>query len=115
MNRLCVLLPAKDECLGIGKTLRSILRAGVPAADIYVMDDGSSDGTGDIARSLQVNVLRNQKNVGKAHSIKRGALEFELVKRYEYICLMDADTEVCEEYFEVIRQTFRDLSVAAVC
>ena len=115
MNRLCVLLPAKDECLGIGKTLRSILRAGVPPCDVYVVDDGSSDGTGDIARLLQVNVLRNPKNIGKAHSIRQGALEFDLIAQYEYICLMDADTEVCEQYFEVVRKTFEEPGVAAVC
>lgn len=115
MNRLCVLLPAKDERFGIGKTLRSILRAGVSPSDIYVVDDGSSDGTGDIAHSLQVNVLRNPKNIGKAYSIKRGALEFGLIGQYEYICMMDADTEVCEQYFDVVRKAFEDLSVAAVC
>jgi len=115
VKELCVLLPAKDECLGIGKTLRSILRAGVSPSDIYVVDDGSSDGTGEIARALGVNVLRNPKNIGKAHSIRRGAREFQLTDRYGYVCLMDADTEVCEDYFAVVRNTFADPSVAAVC
>ena len=115
MNDLCVLLPAKDECLGIGKTLRSILRAGVSPSDVYVVDDGSSDGTGEIARALGVNVLRNPKNIGKAHSIRRGAQEFQLTERYGYVCLMDADTEVCESYFAVVHKTFADPSVAAVC
>jgi poly-beta-1,6-N-acetyl-D-glucosamine synthase len=115
MNDLCVLLPAKDECLGIEKTLRSILRAGVSPSDIYVVDDGSSDGTGEIAGALAINVLQNPKNIGKAHSIRRGAREFQLVERYEYVCLMDADTEVCENYFAVVRKTFADPSVVAVC
>ena len=115
MSELCVLLPAKDECLGIGKTLRSILGAGVCPSDIYVVDDGSSDGTGEIARALGVNVLRNPKNIGKAHSIRRGAREFQLTERYGYVCLMDADTEVCEDYFAVVRKTFADSSVVTVC
>ena len=71
VKRLCVMLPAKDEAVGIGKTLRSILRAGLLPADIYVIDDGSSDGTGEIARSFNVNVARNEKNIGKAHSLAR--------------------------------------------
>ena len=94
MKRLCVLLPAKDEAVGIGKTLKSILRAGVLSADVYVIDDGSSDGTGGIARSFGVNVLRNEKNIGKAHSLARLASVSELVRRYDYICLMDADTQL---------------------
>ncbi len=71
MKKLCVLLPAKDEAVGIAKTLKSILKAGVLPSDVYVIDDGSSDGTGDIARSFDVNVVRNPKNIGKAHSLAR--------------------------------------------
>jgi glycosyltransferase involved in cell wall biosynthesis len=70
VKRLCVLLPAKDEAVGIARTLRSILRAGVLPADVYVIDDGSRDGTGEIARSFDVNVVRNEKNIGKAHSLR---------------------------------------------
>ena len=115
MNRLCVLLPAKDERLGISKTLTSVIRAGVSSSDIYVIDDGSSDGTGEIARSFAVNLLRNPKNLGKALALSRGARHFDLTSRYDYICLMDADTEVCENYFSVVKQAFRDPKVAAVC
>ena len=76
------MLPAKDEAVGIARTLSSILRAGLLAADVYVIDDGSSDGTGDIARSFNVNIARNEKNIGKAHSLARLASVFELVQRY---------------------------------
>ena len=115
MKRLCVLLPAKDERLGIGKTLRSIVKAGMLVQDIYVVDDGSSDGTGEIAHSFGVNVVRNPKNIGKALAIRRGALAFDLVRSYDGICLMDADTEVCERYFQVVSEALRDPNVAAVC
>jgi poly-beta-1,6-N-acetyl-D-glucosamine synthase len=110
-----VLLPAKDERLGISKTVTSILNAGVPPHDIYVVDDGSSDGTGDIARSFGVNVFRNEKNIGKALSLKRGAAEADLVRRYDYICLMDADTEVSRDYFEAVTRSFAGPDVAVVC
>ena len=115
MKKLCVIVPAKDERLGIGKTLRSILHAGVAPTDVYVMDDGSSDGTGDIARSFGVNVFRNPKNIGKAHSIAKVARTAELADRYDYVCLMDADTEVSENYFQAVRKSFEDPKVAAVC
>jgi len=115
VNRLCVLLPAKDERLGISKTLKSILQAGVPPSDIFVIDDGSSDGTAEIARSFEVHVLRNPKNIGKALALSRGAREFDVVGRYAYICLMDADTEVCQGYFDVVKSAFADQTVAAVC
>ncbi len=115
MKRLCVLLPAKDEAVGIARTLKSILRAGVLPADIYVIDDGSSDGTGEIARSFDVNVVRNPKNIGKARSLARLASVSELVRRYDHICLMDADTTVSPDYFQAVRTSFRQPDVAVVC
>ncbi|HXP15772.1 MAG TPA: glycosyltransferase family 2 protein [Terriglobales bacterium] len=115
MKRLCVLLPAKDEAVGIGKTLKSILRAGLLPSDVYVIDDGSSDGTGDIARAFGVNVVRNPKNIGKAHSLARLASVSELLRRYDYICLMDADTQVSGDYFRAIRKSFAEPGVAVVC
>ena len=115
MKRLCVVVPAKDERLGISKTLRSILNASVLCSDIYVIDDGSSDGTGEIARALDVNVLRNPKNIGKARSLARISYASELTRRYDYVCLMDADTEVCPDYFRAVRTSLKDPEVAAVC
>jgi poly-beta-1,6-N-acetyl-D-glucosamine synthase len=109
------MLPAKDEAVGIGRTLRSILQAGLLPADVYVIDDGSSDGTGQIARSFGVNVARNEKNIGKAHSLARLASSFDLVRRYDYICLMDADTQVSTDYFQSVRKSFFALEVAVVC
>lgn len=112
--RICVLIPAKDERLGIGKTVSSVLAAGAPPEDVYVMDDGSSDGTSDIARSHGVNVLSNEKNIGKARSIQRAARHWALTANYDVICLMDADTEVNENYFHACVAGF-DAEVAAVC
>ena len=115
MKRLCVLVPAKDERLGIAKTLRSILNAGVLPLDIFVVDDGSSDGTGEIACTFGVNVQRNPKNIGKAYALARAASTSELVRRYDYICLMDADTEICREYFQAVKKALNDPSIAVVC
>lgn len=115
LDGLCVVVPAKDERLGIGKTVRSILDAGVEPSHVYVVDDGSSDGTGEIAAELGVNVFRNEKNVGKATAIQRIATHFDLVNRYSVIALMDADTEVNHAYFDVVMNGFKDPKVAAVC
>ena len=109
------MLPAKDEAVGIGRTLRSILQAGLLPADIYVIDDGSSDGTGNIACGFGVNVARNEKNIGKAHSLARLASTFELIRRYDYVCLMDADTQVSQDYFQSVKKSFGEPDVAVVC
>lgn len=118
MSDLCVLIPAKNEELVIAKTLNSILAAHVAPQDIYVIDDGSDDRTGDIARGLGVNVMRNDVNLGKARSVNKITLQFKLTERYKYIAMMDADTEVTSNYYDAIQAAFRaDASneVALVC
>jgi len=115
-NRIAVLLPAKDEALVIATTLKSILAAGVLAADIYVVDDGSSDDTGEIAHGFGVNVLRNETNVGKARSIARARAHFDLCRRYDIIATTDADTQMHPDYFQVVRTKFQEgPDVAVVC
>ena len=82
---------------------------------VYVVDDGSSDGTGGIAGSYGVNVLRNEKNIGKAKSILRATDHWSLTETYDIVCLMDADTEVNLDYFRVCIAEFSNPEVAAVC
>lgn len=113
--RICALIPAKDERLGIVRTLESIIAANMSPSDIYVCDDGSKDDTGNIARSYGVNVLRNERNVGKANAIARAAAHFELLDRYDVIALMDADTAVCTGYYDAVRNGFKSTDIVAVC
>src|ERR1700746_1414925 len=113
--KLCVLIPGKDERLGMPKTLRSVLSAGVNPPDVYVVDDGSQDETSGIASGFGVNVLRNEKNVGKAGAIARGTEHFQLLTRYDVIALMDADTAVCPGYYDAVRQGFETPDIVAVC
>ena len=113
--KFCVIISAKDEKLGIGKTVRSVLTAGANQSDVYVVDDGSNDGTGAIAKSYGVTVLRNDKNIGKAKSILRATQYYGLTENYSIVCLMDADTEVNENYFQKCIAEFGNPKVAAVC
>ena len=104
---LCVLIPARNEAIGIGGTIASLLEAGLVASDIYVIDDGSTDGTGDIARGMGANVLRNEKNLGKATAVRKATTHFNLEQRYDLLSLMDADTRVNSVYFKKIGETFQ--------
>jgi hopene-associated glycosyltransferase HpnB len=48
-----VVIPARDEAEGIGAALRSLLAQDYPGPlHIFVVDDGSTDGTGAVARAL---------------------------------------------------------------
>jgi len=114
--RLCVILPGKNEALVIARTIQSVVDAGVPGSDIYVIDDGSTDGTSEIASSfIGVNVLRNETNVGKSASIARALKHCDLGTHYDIITLMDADTVVSADYYAEAKKGFAKPDVAVVC
>lgn len=119
--RLCVIIPAMNEEAVIGSTLRSILAAGMPATDIFLINDGSKDRTEEIAHSLGVNVFTNPKNIGKARSVGRLTREFRIGRKtlcesYDAICMMDADTLVDAKYFKHVAYAFQTNPEAiAVC
>src|ERR1700746_4075403 len=104
---LCVLIPARNEAIGIGVTIASLLEAGLAASDIYVIDDGSTDGTGDIALGMGANVLRNEKNLGKATAVRKASTHVSCEHRYDSLSLMAPDTRVNSVYFEKIGETFQ--------
>ncbi|MGE8226445.1 MAG: glycosyltransferase family 2 protein [Stenotrophomonas sp.] len=72
MRELSIILPAKNEAEGLKRTLPA-LREAYPAAEIIVVDDGSTDQTAAIARELGANVLSSPYSMGNGAAIKRGA------------------------------------------
>ncbi len=50
--RVSILVPARDEALNIGSCVRSLLAQDYPNCELLVLDDHSTDGTGDILRGL---------------------------------------------------------------
>lgn len=53
-NSLAVIVPARNEADLLPETLTSLLRQQIEGGKIYLVDDGSSDDTAAVARSLSV-------------------------------------------------------------
>ncbi len=49
---VAVIVPARNEASMLPMTLPSLLRQEVPGLEIFVVDDGSVDGTAEVARGI---------------------------------------------------------------
>ena len=92
-NKIAFLVPAHNEEKVISSTLESLLKI-TDKKHIYVVDDGSQDQTLEIAKLYTQNVLSLNPNQGKASAMNSLIKEFKLVKNYQYLMPMDADTQV---------------------
>lgn len=83
---LSVVIPAKNEARTIGPLLLRVRRA-YPNAEILVVDDGSSDATGEVARAAGAQVIAHPYSLGNGAAIKTGARH----AKGEILVFMDAD------------------------
>lgn len=84
--QVSVILPAKNEAEGLRLTLPR-LRAQLPAAEIIVVDDGSSDATAEVAAEHGARVLSSPYPMGNGAAIKRGTK----AAAGDVLVFMDAD------------------------
>jgi biofilm PGA synthesis N-glycosyltransferase PgaC len=110
---VAVVIAAHNEEMVISGTLRSIEKL-IPGANIFVVSDGSSDRTVQIARAEGVNVLDLHPNRGKAGAIVEVLDYYDIASRFEVVLLLDADTQLTPNYFESGLPLFSDPDVVAV-
>ncbi|MGB4468070.1 MAG: glycosyltransferase family 2 protein [Azovibrio sp.] len=69
---LSVVLPARNEAAAVGATVAAIRRL-YPEAEVIVVDDGSSDATGQVAEAAGARVVTHPCSKGNGAAIKTGA------------------------------------------
>lgn len=80
------LIPAYNEAARIGAVLDAVI--GHPwLSEVIVLDDGSTDGTGDIARAGGARVIRTTGNLGKTMALVQGLGRVST----SHVVLIDAD------------------------
>ncbi len=82
----CV-IPAYNEEKQIAPVVKGVLKQ---MALVYVVDDGSSDQTAQIARDSGAKVIRQESRAGKGAALRRG-MDAAMDDGAERILLMDAD------------------------
>ncbi|MER7195997.1 glycosyltransferase [Streptomyces flaveolus] len=99
---VCVVVPARDEAGVLPASLPSLLAQDYPGrAEVFLIDDGSTDGTGDLARDLagrQEGLALTVASpgeppagwTGKLWAVRHG-IHLARAREPEYLLLTDAD------------------------
>lgn len=87
-RRLLAMIPAKDEATTIAGVVEDA--AATFDCDVVVVDDGSSDLTGDVAVNAGATVLRLPYNLGVGGAI-RTALRYAARHGYDTVVQLDGD------------------------
>ncbi len=99
-----VVIPAYNEAV----TVRAVaLRARQQCANVIVVDDGSTDDTAGALAGLDVTLLRNETNLGKAGSLCRG-FERALAGGATGVITLDADGQHAPEEIPLFLTASRD-------
>jgi len=107
-----VIVPAFNEAVNIERSVRSLDASEYPEIEVLVVDDGSTDGTGDLVERLDLprtRVLR-QENAGKPAALNHGIAE----ARHDIVVMVDADTVFEPGTLRELVQPFRETDVGAV-
>lgn len=106
MTMLSVVMPAYNEENGIREILDRVLairgalaEVGIDKLEVIVVDDGSTDRTGEIVQSIpDVRLVRHARNSGYGAALKTG---FSAAQG-EWIGFLDADGTYPPEYFPTL-------------
>ncbi len=72
-----------------------------PAAELLVVDNGSTDGAPELARSRGARVIPMGRNAGFAPAVNRGIAE----SRGEWVAVLNSDVELAPDYLEALAET----------
>jgi glycosyltransferase involved in cell wall biosynthesis len=113
--RTCALIPAFNEAAYIADV---VSRACQHVEEVVVIDDGSDDGTADIARVAGATCLQLPGNCGKASALRTG-IAYARKSNFTYVVTLDGDGQHLPEdipvMLRVAEQTGAELIIGARC
>ncbi len=83
---LSIVIPAKNEAASIGKVVAAA-REAWPDAEVIVVNDGSTDDTGDVAAAAGASLVTHPESLGNGAAVKAGAR----AAQGDIIAFMDGD------------------------
>ena len=111
--RTCALIPAFNEVPYIAAVVKG---AQQHVEKVVVIDDGSGDGTGQVAWDAGATCLRSPRNRGKASALRMG-IDFARAGNFTHVLTLDGDGQHLPEdipaMLRVAEETGADLVIGA--
>lgn len=111
---LSIIVPVYNAALYLRDCVSSLLAQRFVDFEVLLVDDGSTDGSGQLCDELAAKdprvVVLHQKNGGVSSARNRGIDE----ARGEYLVFVDADDLVTEDYLEHLMESDADVVVTGV-
>ncbi|MBI2418015.1 MAG: glycosyltransferase [Ignavibacteriales bacterium] len=115
-----IIVPVYNEGLLVGESVRSLLELDYSNYEIIIINDGSTDNTAEVAKTLvgyqkgrysDVKVsLINKPNGGKARALNAGIS----YSKAEIVLCMDGDSQLSEDTLRMAVRHFSDPEIGAV-
>jgi len=115
MNKTLIIVPAYQEESNILRVIEDI-RSHLPQADIVIVNDGSTDETGPLARRAGVKVIDHPFNMGIGAAVQTG---FKFARRQDYAAALQLDgdyqhpAEEAPRLLQVLEDTPADLVIGS--
>jgi glycosyltransferase involved in cell wall biosynthesis len=107
-QKTLILICAYNEARSLPQLL-----ARLSGYDVIVADDGSTDGTGDIARQFGATVLSHENRIGQAASLDDG-ISYAVENQYDIVVKIDADAIPEEGSLNEILRSFDRQDIGGV-
>jgi glycosyltransferase involved in cell wall biosynthesis len=65
MKGITAYVPCFNNAASVGRALTSIQRQSIPIDQLFLVDDGSTDGSRAVAEQLGVRVIAMERNAGR--------------------------------------------------
>jgi glycosyltransferase involved in cell wall biosynthesis len=92
-SRVAIVIPALNEALAIRDVVSAALRY---CPDVFVIDDGSSDGTSACIADLPIRLIRHETRMGKGRSLKDG-MQAAFSAGFDAVISIDGDGQHSSE------------------